>query len=86
MIVYANRKEVFRQHYGGGGLFHKGGGPIEDTQAVAVPAGTLDFLVNVTPVGKGAKTGKPSGNFPGGSTRTMEIHLSSPTQLDVNLR
>src|SRR5262249_6768038 len=54
VIVYANRKEIFRKTYGGGGLFHKGGGPIEATETVSPPiqAGTYDFLVSVTPSGK----------------------------------
>ncbi|HEY4589123.1 MAG TPA: hypothetical protein VII86_07835, partial [Thermoanaerobaculia bacterium] len=88
VIVYANRKEIFRHTYGGGGLFHKGGGPIEATEVVPSPlqAGTYDFLVSVTPAGKKAQPGKQSGNFPGGSTRTMEIHLSDPTHLTVDLR
>jgi tRNA A-37 threonylcarbamoyl transferase component Bud32 len=88
VIVYANRKEVFRKTYGGGGLFHKGGGPIDVTETVSppLPAGTYDFLVSVTPAGKKAQPGKQSGNFPGGSTRTMEIHLSDPTHLTVDLR
>jgi hypothetical protein len=86
VIVYANRKEVFRNTYGGGGLFHKGGGPVEDTATKTLPAGNIDFLVNVTPGGKAALVKKPSGNFPGGGTRTLEIHLSDPTHLTVDLR
>ncbi|MFL6234792.1 MAG: serine/threonine-protein kinase [Thermoanaerobaculia bacterium] len=88
VVVWANRKEVFRKTYGGRGLFRKGGGPIEDS-AVApqpLPAGSVDLLVNVTPAGKAALVRKQSGNFPGGSTRSLEIHLSDPTQIAVDLR
>ncbi|HEY2289180.1 MAG TPA: serine/threonine-protein kinase [Thermoanaerobaculia bacterium] len=88
VIVYANRKEVFRHTYGGGGLFHKqAAGTIDETgTATPLPAGTYDFLVSVTPAGKRAQPGKQSGNFLGGSTRTMEIYLSDPTHLAVDLR
>ena len=74
VIVYANRKEVFRHTYGGGGgLFHKqAAGTIDETAtATPLPAGTYDFLVSVTPAGKKAQPGKQSGNFPGGSTRLV---------------
>jgi len=87
VIVYANTREIFRKTYGSGGLFHKGGGPIEDTaSSSSFPAGTVDLLVNVTPAGKAALVRKKSGNFPGGSARTLEIQLSSPTEIAVDLR
>jgi hypothetical protein len=87
VVVWANRKEVFRKTYGGRGLFHKGqDGPVDDAAAVSLPAGNVDLLVNVTPAGKAAQVRKPSGNLPGGSTRSLEIHLSGPTQLAVDLR
>jgi hypothetical protein len=86
VVVYANRKEVFRKTYGGRGLFRKGGGPVEGSDTASVPAGAVDLLVNVTPGGKAALVRKPSGNFPGGGTRALEIHLSDPTQIAVDLR
>ena len=86
VVVWANRKEVFRKTYGGRGLFHKQGGPVDESASVTLPAGAVDFLVNVTPSGKAAQVRKPSGNLPGGSTRSLEIHLSDPTQLSVDLR
>jgi tRNA A-37 threonylcarbamoyl transferase component Bud32 len=86
VVVWANRKEVFRKTYGGRGLFHKQGGPVDESASVTLPAGAVDFLVNVTPSGKAAQVRKPSGNLPGGGTRSLEINLSGPTQLAVDLR
>ncbi len=88
VIVYANGKEIFRKGYGGGGIFHRGEKPIDETDPATqpLPAGTANFLVLVTPAGKKAQPGKTSGSFLGGSTRTMEIHLSDPTHLTVELR
>jgi hypothetical protein len=87
VVVWANRQEVFRKTYGGRGLFHKGSsGPIDESASKTLPAGTVDLLVNVTPAGKAAQVRKPSGNLPGGGTRSLEINLSGPTQLAVDLR
>jgi hypothetical protein len=86
VIVYANRKEIFRKDFGGGGLFHRAQEPLDVTESRPVPAGTVEFLVSVTPHGRGAIARKPSGNFSGGASRDLEIHLSSPTDLDVRLR
>ncbi len=87
VVVWANRKEIFRQTYGGRGLFHKGSsGPIDESASKTLPAGTVDFLVNVTPGGKAALVRKPSGNLQGGSSRTLDIQLSGPTQLAVDFR
>jgi serine/threonine protein kinase len=87
VVVWANRKEIFRKTYGGRGLFHKQqDGPVDDSASVSLPAGTVDLLVNVTPAGKAALVRKPSGNLPGGSNRALEIQLSGPAQLAVDLR
>jgi hypothetical protein len=59
---------------------------VEYSETVPVPAGNVDLLVNVTPAGKAALVRKPSGNFQGGSTRSLEIHLSDATQIAVDLR
>jgi serine/threonine protein kinase len=85
-IVWANGNVVFRKTYGSRSLFHKQGGPVDDSASATLPAGNVSFLVNVTPGGKAALVKKPSGNLPGGSTRSLEIHLSDPTQLAVDLR
>jgi serine/threonine protein kinase len=86
VIVYANRKEIFRRDFGGGGLFHHAQEPLEFTETRPVPAGTVEFLVSVTPHGRAAIAQKPSGNFPGGASRDLEIHLTGPKDLDVRLR
>jgi hypothetical protein len=87
VIVYANRKEIFRRDFGGGGgLFHRSQGPLDFTDSRPVPAGTVEFLVSVTPRGRAAIAQKPSGNFPGAASRDLEIHLSGPKDLDVRLR
>jgi hypothetical protein len=86
VIVYANRKEIFRRDFGGGGLFHRSQEPLDSTESRPVPAGTIEFLVSVTPRGRAAIAQKPSGNFPGGASRDLEIHLTGPKSLDVRLR
>jgi tRNA A-37 threonylcarbamoyl transferase component Bud32 len=86
VVVWANGKEYFRKTFGGRGLFHRQEGPVDYSESVTLPAGTVNFLVNVTPAGKKAQVKKPSGNLPGGGTRSLEINLSGPTQLAVDLR
>ncbi|HEX4499098.1 MAG TPA: hypothetical protein VIE43_25700, partial [Thermoanaerobaculia bacterium] len=88
VIVYANRKEIFRKDFGGGGLFHHSQEPVETTGSQPVPVGNVDFLVSVTPHGRAALSWKTSGNFPGGASRDLEIHLAGPNpkDLDVQLR
>jgi len=86
VIVYANKKEIFRRDFGGGGLFRHAQDPVDFTEARTVPAGTIEFLVSVTPRGRAAIAQKPSGNFPGGASRDLEIRLSAPKDLDVRLR
>jgi hypothetical protein len=86
VIVYANRKEIFRKDFGGGGLFRRAQEPVDVSESRPIPTGTVEFLVSVTPHGRAAIAQKPSGNFPGGSSRDLEIHLSGPKELDVRLR
>jgi serine/threonine protein kinase len=86
VIVYANRKEIFRKDFGGGGLFHRAQEPLDVTESRPVPTGIVEFLVSVTPHGRAAIAQKPSGNFPGGASRDLEIHLTGPKDLDVRLR
>ncbi|HEY0555384.1 MAG TPA: serine/threonine-protein kinase, partial [Thermoanaerobaculia bacterium] len=87
VIVYANRKEIFRRDFGGGGgLFHRSREPLDFNESKQVAAGTIEFLVSVTPRGRAAIPRKPSGNFPGGASRDLEIHLTGPNDLDVQLR
>ena len=87
VIVYANRKEIFRRDFGGGGgLFHRAQAPLDFTDSQPVPAGTVEFLVSVTPRGRAALARKQSGNFAGGASRDLEIHLTGEKDLDVRLR
>jgi serine/threonine protein kinase len=86
VIVYANRKEIFRKDSGGGGLFHRAQEPVDFTESKTVPAGNVEFLVSVTPHGRAAIARKPAGNFPGGASRDLEIRLTGPKDLDARLR
>jgi tRNA A-37 threonylcarbamoyl transferase component Bud32 len=87
VVVWANGKEVFRNTYGGRGLFHRKEEPVDDSsKPITLPAGAVNFLVNVTPGGKAALVRKPSGSLPGGGARSLEIHLSDLTHLAVDLR
>ncbi len=57
VIVYANRKEIFRRDFGGGGgLFHRSQQPLDFTETKSVPAGNVEFLVSVTPRGRGRRS------------------------------
>jgi serine/threonine protein kinase len=86
VIVYANRKEIFRRDFGGGGgLFHRSQQPLDFTETKSVPAGNVEFLVSVTPRGRAAIPRKPSGNFPGGASRDLEIQLTGPNDLDARV-
>jgi hypothetical protein len=92
VIVYANSnassKEISRKDFGGGGgLFHRAQGPAEFTiESTPFPVGTVELLVSVTPRGRAAIVRKRSGNFPGGASRDLDIHLTGPKDLDVQLR
>jgi serine/threonine protein kinase len=86
VIVYANKKEIFRKDSGGGGLFHHAQEPVDVTESKTVPAGTVEFLVSVTPHGRAAIGQKHAGNFLGGASRDLEIRLTGPKDLDVRLR
>jgi serine/threonine protein kinase len=87
VIVYANRKEIFRRDFGGGGgFFRRSQAPLDFTDSEPVSAGTVEFLVSVTPRGRAALARKQSGSFAGGASRDLEIHLTGEKDLDVRLR
>jgi hypothetical protein len=89
IIVWVNKKVVFRKNFGSHAAFSfrsRKQEPFEMTsEALPVPAGAAELLVNVTPAGKAAVVRHVAGNFPGGGSRTLDVHLSSPTELDAHL-
>jgi tRNA A-37 threonylcarbamoyl transferase component Bud32 len=92
LIVWDRRQgvdtEIFRDTFSRGGIlqrfFHKPE-PYEITRTLNVTAGTAELIVHVAPSGVGALRRQRRGNFPEGSTRNLEIHLSKSAQLTVSL-
>ncbi|HYU33080.1 MAG TPA: serine/threonine-protein kinase [Thermoanaerobaculia bacterium] len=84
--VHVNKRNVFQRSVGSkGGFLRKGkGGRAEGP--VDVQAGDAQIEVWVTPPGEGAQLLARSGNFPGGSSRTLSIHLpaSGPPSVSLN--
>jgi len=88
VIVQVDNHELLRQELGGGSLFsrlRRGGQGHELTRTYEVPAGTWKVVVYVTPKNKGAILRRFEGNFPSGSSRRLEISLSKPSELKVQL-
>jgi len=89
LIIWANGQEIVRDNFGSrGGLFsfNRKQGPYENNWTRTIPAGPVDFRVHVAPAGNKAQVKPVPGNFQGGGSRALEIHLSGPTQLSVDLR
>lgn len=49
--------------------------------SLSVPAGTSKLRIHVAPTGQGGKVKNLSGSFPGGSSRTLELYVSSSGEL-----
>jgi serine/threonine protein kinase len=90
LIIWMNDQEVWRDNFGSrngiGGLFrsHKQE-PHDTTKILTVPAGSVRFRVHVSAVGKPAQVRQLTGSLQGGSSRSLEIRLSGPTQLAADL-
>ncbi len=83
--VHVNGRNVFQGSVGEkGNLMRKGKGGRVDAGS-EVPAGNASVEVWVTPPGRPAERFPVSGNFPGGSTRTLSIRLSASGQAGVSL-
>lgn len=92
LIIWANGQEILRENYSS----PRGGGinifrsrkqvPYVTNRTFTVPAGNVGFRVHVTPAGKAAQVKQPAGNFLGGASRDLDIHLASPTQLTADLK
>ena len=90
VIVWVNDQEVWRENFGSrgglGGLFHSHKQePYDANRSLTVPAGSVHFRVHVTPAGQRAQVKQFTGNFQGGGSRSLEVHLAGPTQLTADL-
>jgi serine/threonine protein kinase len=85
VMVRVGGKNVLQATVGERGrIFKKGSGGRVD-RTVELPAGDAEVKVWVTPPGQKAKPFTRSGNFPGGSNRHLDIHLSEAGQAIVVL-
>jgi hypothetical protein len=83
--VHVNGRNVFQGSVGEkGSLVRKGKGGRADASR-DVQAGNARVEVWVTPPGRPAEHFPISGNFPGGSARTLSIRISASGQASVNL-
>src|SRR6185436_4408246 len=83
--VHVNGRNVFSQNVGSKGRFRGGkGGRADQTREVA--AGSAEIEVWVTSPGKPAKHIPLSGNFPGGSNRSLVIRLPQDGPPSVDLK
>jgi len=91
LIVWDKRqgtqKEIFREPFSRGGFLQRfrKPAPYETTRTLQVAAGTGELIIHVAPKGIPALREHRTGNFPGGSTRNLEVHLSKSAQLTVSL-
>jgi serine/threonine protein kinase len=81
------QQELLRDNFSTrSGLFGlRRGGPYESNRSYSVPSGIGELIVHVAPRGLPARRDSLQGNFPGGGVRSLEIHLSSSSQLTVSL-
>jgi len=91
LIVYVNDKEKARltveASRSGFLRLRKSEQPRDASKSIEVPAGTNPVRISVTPTGRKALVKTMNGNFQGGSSRTLEIHLSADGQVgDPSLR
>jgi hypothetical protein len=91
LIVSVNGQEAVRENFGSrgglGSIFHsRKQEPYENNWSKTVPAGTVNFRVHVAPAGQAAVVKAFSGGFQGGTTRSLEIHLSDAKQLTADLK
>ncbi len=88
-VKHQNRQqEILRQPFSRGGFLQRFRGrpePYEITRTLPVPAGIGELIVHVAPKGKPARRDSRLGNFPAGSPRILDIHLSESSQLTVSL-
>jgi serine/threonine protein kinase len=79
LIVYVDNRERLREPLPSWGGFFRAPKPErrEINRNLEVPAGTVNIRVHVAPAKQPALVRNLSGNFTGGSTRPLEIQLSS---------
>jgi serine/threonine protein kinase len=88
MMVYVNGRRVLQEQLRfveRGGLFRSKTAPGELSRSLTVQPGTSEVRLYVTPEGKKAQVRTFTGNFPGGSSRTLEIRLSEAGDVTANL-
>jgi serine/threonine protein kinase len=89
LIIWVNDQEVWRDNFGSrngfGAIFRHNQEPHDSTKILTVSAGSVHFRVHVSAAGKPAQVKQLTGNLSGGSSRSLEIHLSGPTQLTADL-
>lgn len=88
LIVSVNEERRVNHPFGGrGGILPRfrreknEGQPHVYNVSMSVPAGTSKLRIHVAPSGQGAKVKNLSGSFPGGSSRTLELYVSSSGEL-----
>jgi len=84
---HGTQKEIFREPFSRGGFLQRfrKPEPYETTRTLQIAAGTGELIIHVAPKGIPALREHRTGNFPGGSTRNLEVHLSKAAQLTVSL-
>ncbi len=84
VMVHVNGRNVLQKNVGSKGTFGRGKGGRTD-KGIEVEAGSAQIKVWVTPPGEGAKLTTLSGNFLGGSSRSLDIRLPKAGQANVDL-
>jgi tetratricopeptide (TPR) repeat protein len=79
LIVYVDGKVAIHEKF----RFPSGSGTLQ--RDLKVPAGPVTLLVLVTPEGQKARVQNLSGNFPGGSTRRLDVHIGSNGEVSAQL-
>lgn len=88
LIVWVNGTERLRDNFGSkGSIFRrKPEERHEFNKTIEVPAsGSVKFRVHIAPPGRPAIVKNLDGNFQGGMTRTLEIHLTESAQATASL-
>jgi hypothetical protein len=88
LMVFVNDKELMHEPFDFSekkGLFFRkpGRGNVDGT--LTIPAGTASVRIYIAPEGKPARVRELSGNFAGGASRRLNIHLDRDAELTARL-
>jgi serine/threonine protein kinase len=88
LIVWVNGRELMRKNFPGSrrGFFGRKTETQELNRSYDVPAtGTVPVRAHITPTGMTGRVRDLFANFPGGSSRTLDIHLSASGEPQLSL-